>query len=57
MVPILESVNFPFFHQNIGDDNVFQANEISGRAATSMLHQLVRWTKGLKLIKEDKGHA
>ena len=54
MVPILESVNFPFFHQNIGDDNIFQANELSNKAADAMLHQLVRWTRGLKIIKEDK---
>ena len=55
MVPISESVNFPFFQQNINDDNIFQANEISHKAAEAMLHQLVRWTKGLKMIKEDKG--
>jgi len=57
MVPILEAVNFPFFQQNIGDDNVFQANEISDKAATAMLRQLLRWTKGLKIIKEDKGSS
>lgn len=54
MVPILESVNFPFFQNNINDENVFEANDISNKAATSMLNQIVRWTKGLKTIKEDK---
>jgi NAD(P)H-dependent FMN reductase len=55
MVPIPEAVNFPFFQQNINDENEFVANEISHKAAENMLKQLLRWTKGLKAIKEDKG--
>jgi len=54
MVPIAESVNFPFFQQNINDQNVFEANETSHKAAANMFKQLARWTKGLKTIKEDK---
>jgi hypothetical protein len=53
-VPLAESVNFPFFQQNINDENEFQVNEVSERAAQNMLKQLVRWAKGLKAIKEDK---
>src|SRR6185312_2489312 len=55
MVPLAESVNFPFFQQNINDENEFEANETSHKAAENMLKQLVRWAKGLKAIKEDKG--
>lgn len=55
MVPLAESVNFPFFQQNINDENEFEANETSHKAAANMLKQLVRWAKGLKAIKEDKG--
>jgi NAD(P)H-dependent FMN reductase len=55
MVPLMESVNFPFFENNINDENVFEANDISYKAATTMLNQLIRWTKGLRIIKEDKG--
>jgi len=55
MVPLTEAVNFPFFQQNINDENKFVANETSYKAAQNMLKQLVRWTKGLKAIKEDKG--
>lgn len=55
VVPLVEAVNFPFFQQNINDQNEFEANEISHKAADNMLKQLVRWTKGLKSIKEDKG--
>jgi len=54
MVPIVEAVNFPFFENNIDDNDDFEANEISHRAAISMFNQIVRWTKGLKVIKEDK---
>lgn len=55
MVPIAEAVNFPFYQQNINDQNEFEANDVSKKAAAAMLKQLVRWTKGLKTIKEDVG--
>lgn len=55
MVTIIESVNFPFFTKNINDQGRFEANDISLKAAEAMLKQLIRWTKGLKVIKEDKG--
>ena len=54
MVPLTDAVNFPFFNKNITDNDEFEANEISYKAAETMLNELVRWTKGLKLIKEDK---
>ena len=53
MVPLAESVNFPFFQQNINDENEFQVNDISEKAAHNMLKQLARWAKGLKAIKEN----
>lgn len=56
MVPLTESVNFAFFQKIINDQNEFEANEISQKAAETMLRQLVRWTRGLKLIKEDRDH-
>lgn len=55
IVPIYEAVNFPFFQQNINDQDEFKANDISEKAAQAMLKELVRWTKGLKSIREDKG--
>ncbi len=54
MVPLAESVNFPFFQQNLNDENEFSPNEVSLKSAQNMLKQLVRWTKGLKAIKEDQ---
>lgn len=55
MVPLTESVNFPFFQKYFNGKNEFVANENSYKAAANMLKQLVRWTKGLKAIKDDKG--
>jgi len=55
IVPLNESVNFPFFQQNINDQNEFEANETSHKAAETMFQQIIRWTKGLKIIREDKG--
>lgn len=54
VVPLLEMVNFSFFMKNIDEQGSFHANEISHKAAELMLKQLARWTKGLKIIKEDK---
>lgn len=54
IVPLYEAVNFPFFQQNINEHDKFIANEISHKAANTMLKEIVRWTKGLRLIKEDK---
>jgi NAD(P)H-dependent FMN reductase len=53
VVPLYESVSFPFFERLINEKHELQANESSYKAAESMLTQLVRWTKGLKAIKED----
>lgn len=54
MVPLTEMVNFPFFTENINDEQQLEANEISQKAAQTMFKEIVRWTKGLKAIREDK---
>jgi len=54
VVPLPESVNFPFFTQNIKEEGVFEPNETSIKAAEVMFKELIRWTKGLKLIRENK---
>jgi len=53
MVPIGQQVNIPFFTQFIKED-VLVPNEIMEKAAGHLLKELVRWTKGLKIIKDDK---
>lgn len=54
VVPLYEAVNFPFFSRNINDQDEFVVTEISEKAAVTMLKELVRWTKGLKAIRENK---
>lgn len=54
MVPIMDMVNFPFFNKNINDNSEFEVTELSEKSAYTMLRQILRWTKGLKIIKEDK---
>jgi NAD(P)H-dependent FMN reductase len=54
VVPISEMVNFPFFSNNINGEKVFVANDISHKAAKTMMDEIVRWTKGLIIIKENK---
>ena len=54
IVPLSQGVNFPMFTQFINDDDEFVPNEISHKAAEAMLRELVRWTKGLKVVKENK---
>ena len=48
-----EMVNIPFVHQFINEENQFVADEKLIAASAQMLNQLTRWTKGMKLIKED----
>ncbi|MFA7448966.1 MAG: NAD(P)H-dependent oxidoreductase [Weeksellaceae bacterium] len=54
IVPLTEAVNFPFFQQNINDQNEFEANDSAHKAAQTMFKELIRWTKGLKTIREDQ---
>lgn len=53
MVPITEMVNIPFFNQFINEEQVFVPNDTSVKAAETMFKEIIRWTKGLKLIKAD----
>jgi NAD(P)H-dependent FMN reductase len=54
IVPLMEGVNFSFFSKLINENDEFIPNETSHKAAEIMLTELIRWTKGLKLIKENK---
>lgn len=55
MVPLNEAVNFPFFSKNINDNGEFEPNEVSIKAAENMLTELLKWTKALKTIRDDRG--
>jgi len=54
IVPLSESVNIPFFTQFINEEGVLVVNEITDKAAQTMLKELTRWTKGLQAIRNDK---
>jgi NAD(P)H-dependent FMN reductase len=49
-----EMVNISFLDKYINEDGVFIADERLIVTSKIMLDQLVRWTKGLKAIKEDR---
>jgi len=49
-----EMVNIPLYNQFINEEGVFIPDEKLIASSKIMFDQLVRWTKGLKAIKEDK---
>ena len=51
---LTEAVNFPFFSQHINEQGEFIANDTSKKAAKKMLDELVKWTKALKPMREEK---
>ena len=53
-VSLGEMVNVPSYNQFINEEEVFMPNEQLIKASSIMLDQLVRWTKGMKAIREDK---
>lgn len=54
MVPLQEAVNIPFFQRFINEEEKFIADESAEKSAQLLLKALIRWSKGLKLIKEDQ---
>jgi NAD(P)H-dependent FMN reductase len=53
VVSLSEFVTIPTLGQFMNDEGQFTPNELITKSANVMLTQLVRWTKGLKAIKED----
>lgn len=54
IVPLYQMVNIPFFTNFINENGELSPNEITVKSADAMLKELLRWTRGLKIIKEDK---
>ena len=53
-IAVHEAVNIPSYNQFINEEGDFVANELLTKSADVMLTQLIRWTKGMQVIKEDK---
>jgi len=53
-IALAEMVNIPQLNQFMDEEGNFTADERLNNNAKIMLDQLVRWTKGMKAIKEDK---
>jgi len=53
VVPVYEMVNIPFFTKLINEQNEFVPGANSEKAAQTMFTELIRWTKGLKTIREE----
>jgi hypothetical protein len=54
VVSLSEMLNIPSLNQFINEEGLFIPDERLIVSSKIMLDQLVRWTKGLKTIKEDK---
>lgn len=52
LVPLSEAVNLPFFEQKIDENGRFHANELIDNAVRVMMHELLKWTKALKPMRE-----
>lgn len=54
VISLAEAVNVPIIDQFITNEGAFTPNEILQTSSVTMLNQLARWTKGMKIIKEDQ---
>ena len=51
MMPIVESVNIPFFQRYINEQEVFTGDEGLEQSAHAMIKELLRWTEALKPMR------
>lgn len=52
MMPMMEGVMVPMVAQHMGDDGVFKSNDLIDKSAGTLLNELLRWTLGLKAMRE-----
>lgn len=57
MVPVVESVNIPFFAQFLADDGRVHANDVMETSADAMLDELTRLEAGLRPLRENSRKA
>ncbi len=54
MMPLMESVNIPFFSQYIDQSGVFRPPQNFEKSADEMLEELARWAATLKAMREGR---
>ena len=52
MMPMVEGVMVPMAASLIDDEDQFQSNELIDKSALTLLDELLRWTVGLKAMRE-----
>ena len=52
MVPLFEAVHIPFFTDHVNDEGKFIPTEGMIKSAEIMMKELLKWTKGLKGMRE-----
>src|SRR5436305_454845 len=57
MMPVVESVNIPFFSQFLDDEGRAQANEVMETSADAMLSELERLESALRPLRESTHRA
>lgn len=57
MVPIVESVNIPFFTERIDDSGEFHPNEVTEHAADAVLDELARLDSALRPLRKARQQA
>jgi NAD(P)H-dependent FMN reductase len=53
MMPMVEGVMIPFVTNFLGEAGDFQSNEQIDKSAVTLLDELLRWTLGLKAMRES----
>lgn len=53
MVPLPAAVALPNFAKRIDEDGHFKADELIEKSVSTMMEQLLHWTKGLKNMREQ----
>ncbi|MFZ4620651.1 MAG: NADPH-dependent FMN reductase [Bacteroidota bacterium] len=54
MMPMVESVNIPFFTKFIDEHGTFKATEELEKSADAMLKELLFWAEGLKAMRASR---
>lgn len=52
MMPMVEGVMIPMIADNLDHDGVFKSNELIDASADTLLNELLKWTTGLKAMRE-----